>query len=269
MTQFEHTMDIDQSIPIVYHHDTITPAYNYPNWHNNLEILYIREGEGSVLCGSNNYDASAGDVFVINPNDIHSVTSKNLVKNTCFIIDNYFCTTNGLPVEKLEYTTHIKSKEVTKLCDNLIFELESTSDFYSAGVRTALLNLVLYLSKNYSQNNPDTRHKNSSNENMRLALGFMKAHFNKNISLDEIAHESGLSKFYFSREFKKVTGMTPITYINSLRCSEAKKLLKKKKLSINEISEKCGFFNYSYFSKTFKKHIGLLPSEYAKRTTDR
>lgn len=74
MSKFELSLDDDKEIPIYYHHSIITPEYNGPNWHNNIEILYISEGEGSVLCGSHNYDASAGDVFVINANNIHSVT---------------------------------------------------------------------------------------------------------------------------------------------------------------------------------------------------
>ena len=264
MSQYEPTMDADQLIPIVYHHDTITPEYNHPNWHTNLEILYIKEGEGSVFCGSHTYDAHAGNVFVINANNIHSVTSKHLMKSTCFIIDNNFCISNGIPVESLEFTTQIKSEELTVLCENLIFELDNFSSFQAAAIRCALLNLMLCLAKNHSQTSTIAY---SSNESLKLAMGYMKAHFNQNISLDEIAYEAGLSKFYFSREFKKVTGMTPVTYINSLRCNEAKKLLKKNKFTIKEISEKCGFYNYSYFTKTFKKHIGTLPSEYAKKTT--
>ncbi len=262
MTQYEPMMDVDQIIPIVYHHDTITPEYNHPNWHNNIEILYITEGQGSVLCGSNNYDASAGDIFVINSDDIHSVSSKTLMKSTCFIIDNYFCATNKLPIEKLEFTTQIKDKKLSILCEKLIFELDNSSEFQSAGARCALLNLVLYLARNYSQPCTNT---NPSNDSMKLAMGYMKAHFNQNISLDKIAFEAGLSKFYFSREFKKITGMTPITYLNILRCNEAKKLLKKNKYTVHEISEMCGFLNDSYFSKTFKKHIGVLPYEYAKK----
>ena len=62
--------------------------------------------------------------------------------------------------------------------------------------------------------------------------------------------------------------MTPVTYINLLRCYEAKKLLKTNKFTIKEVSEKCGFFNYSYFAKTFKKHIGVLPSECMKKQND-
>lgn len=261
MIRFEHTMSTEQSIPLIYHHDTVTPEYSWPNWHSNIEILYIRGGNGTVFCGSNTYDASTGDIFVINSNDIHGESSDSIMESTCFIIDNYFCITNGIPVETLEFSSPINSKEASSLCESLIVELENTGDFYSARVKSALLNLVLFLAQNYSQQSSDAK---SSNENMRLALGYIKAHFNQNLSLDEIAYNSGLSKFYFSREFKKVIGMTPVTYINLLRCSEAKKLLKANNFSIKEVSEKCGFLNYSYFAKTFKKHIGVLPSEYRK-----
>lgn len=181
------------------------------------------------------------------------------MKITCFIIDNHFCITNRVPVENIEFTTQIKSKDLTVLCDKLIFELENSSDFQATGVRCALLTLMLYLARNHSQPSIIT---NSSNEGIKLAMGYMMSHFNQDISLDKIAYEAGLSRFHFSREFKHITGLTPITYLNLLRCNEAKRLLKKNKYTIHEISEKCGFSSASYFSKTFKKHIGLLPSEF-------
>ena len=89
----------------------------------------------------------------------------------------------------------------------------------------------------------------------------------KKLTIDEIADEVGLSKYHFSREFKKVTGLTIVSYINIVRCRNAEKLLIKNEYSVHDIAVKCGYENDSYFSKTFKKHMGMLPSEYVFRNS--
>lgn len=263
MSTFEHSIDAYDSLPLVYHHDIITPSYNHPNWHSNIELLYVTGGSGTVLSGSHTYNACAGDIFVINTNEIHSVLSDSVLYNTCIIIDNSFCIANNIPVEQIEFETQVKSTELAKLCKDLVFELDNASDFKIAAVKTALLRVILELARHHSSSNTlSDKQANSSNENMRLAMGYIKSHISENITLDEIAFQSGLSKFYFSREFKKVTGMTPVTYINTLRCNEAKKLLKSNRYTVQKVSELCGFSNFSYFSKTFKKYTGVLPSKW-------
>ena len=59
--------------------------------------------------------------------------------------------------------------------------------------------------------------------------------------------------------------MTPITFINSLRCEDAKKFLLQRKSSVHEIAMQCGFENDSYFSKIFREYTGVLPTEYRDR----
>lgn len=266
MSNFELFSNLNNELPISYHHTVVTPKYNCPNWHNHIEILYISDGVGRVLCGAHNYEASKGDIFFFNTNDIHSVKSETSMKINYFKIENYFCISNGIPVEDMEFTTKIQSEELYALCEKLAFEFDNSLPFQVAGIRTSLLDLMLNLARNYSQ--PRTiidRYINSPNENIKLAMGYMESHFDQNISLDEIAYEAGISKFYFSRAFKNITGMTVVTYLNTLRCNEAKKLLKKNKYTIHEIAKKCGFLNDSYFSRTFKKYTGMLPTEYISK----
>ena len=85
-----------------------------------------------------------------------------------------------------------------------------------------------------------------------------------NLTVETLAEHLHLNRDYFSYAFKKVIGVTPITYINHMRCYNAKKMLQTKQYSTHEVALKFGFENYSYFSRTFKKYMGVLPSQYLK-----
>lgn len=142
-----------------------------------------------------------------------------------------------------------------------------TSAYRNATIKTAVMSLLVHIAKNHSniQAEKGIGHKN---EGVLLALGFLSAHINEKISIETLAVQAGLSKYYFIREFKKATGETPVVFINKMRCENAKKLLSRNLFSINEISERCGFENTSYFTKTFKKYTGITPREYLKKQSD-
>ena len=139
MNKYELSINTNNEYPVYYHHDTVTFEYNHPNWHNNIEILYITHGNGTVLNNSVRYNATKGDVFVINSNNVHSVTSNTLMHSTCFIIDNDFYSDNGIPVKNLEFSTQIKFRVTSEFCEKLICEPDNPSEFHSAGLKIAIL----------------------------------------------------------------------------------------------------------------------------------
>ena len=85
------------------------------------------------------------------------------------------------------------------------------------------------------------------------------------INSQKIAQISGITPTYFRHIFKKNYMVTPNKYINNLRISKAKSLLENTDYTIDEISYRCGYRDYSYFSKAFSKSTGISPSEYRKK----
>ena len=84
------------------------------------------------------------------------------------------------------------------------------------------------------------------------------------ISIDALARECCLSTGHFSHLFKDIVGMPPHSYIIFLRMEKAKDLLINSPLSIREVGEAVGCPDQNYFSRIFKKHIGLSPSDFRK-----
>ena len=88
--------------------------------------------------------------------------------------------------------------------------------------------------------------------------------FSKRIELDDIAEELKINKFTLAREVKAHTSKTIFEYINIFRCLEAEKLIKNG-FKVKDAAKSCGFNNFSYFTKTFKRFTGITPKKYAIR----
>jgi two-component system response regulator YesN len=106
--------------------------------------------------------------------------------------------------------------------------------------------------------------KNCSNKDdvINRVINCINNEFNKNITLDLVAAEVGLSPQYLSKVFKKKYGSTFIEYITNKRLNYAKELLRKGNMSIKEISKLIGYEDPNYFCKVFKKETGTSPKNY-------
>ena len=93
---------------------------------------------------------------------------------------------------------------------------------------------------------------------------YIELNYMKNLHLDHMAERLETSPKYFSSYFKKTFDINFVEYLNRVRLSHAKELLKKTELSVAEIGEKTGYLNSSTFTSTFKKYHGISPSDYRK-----
>ncbi len=94
------------------------------------------------------------------------------------------------------------------------------------------------------------------------AIDFINHHYESNITLDDVAKEINMSYHYFSKFFKDSTGKNFVDYLTDLRIEKSKELLKNPANSIKEICYRVGYSDPNYFSKIFKKIIGMTPTEY-------
>jgi len=260
----------NKPLPFIFHKDTVisnsSSMNGQANWHPNIEILYFIEGKGTVHCETTLYSVEKDDIFIINSHMPHSISSETIVKYHCLIIDSEFCSANSINTDNIIFKSLIKDSHAKFLFDEIINEYFGNNVYQIAGIKSAVLNLMVYLARNYIESVAEFE-KSGTNitENIKIAIGFIKSHSNEKLSLDIIADQAGLSKYYFLREFKNITGYTPISYINKIRCENAKKMLLSGNYNIREISEKTGFDNFSYFSKKFKETEGCSPSEFIKK----
>ena len=102
---------------------------------------------------------------------------------------------------------------------------------------------------------------------IKQVLKYMEEHYKEKVTLSMLAGRAGMNEQYFCRFFRKMTGKTPITYLNDYRIGHAAEALIKSDARIVEICYENGFENVSYFIRKFKEAKGMTPKEYRKRET--
>lgn len=102
----------------------------------------------------------------------------------------------------------------------------------------------------------------TSNDVIEAAKAYIAANFAKNITLEDVSMEVNISSYYLSRIFKENTGENFIDYLTGLRMQKAKELLSTTQYSMKEICVMSGYSDPNYFSKSFKKNVGVTPTEY-------
>lgn len=94
---------------------------------------------------------------------------------------------------------------------------------------------------------------------------YLDEHYAEAIHLDTLTENFYISKFYMTREFKKVYGQTIVEYILAKRITASKQLLRYTNGTINDIALECGFHDQGYFNKQFKKAERITGKEYRKQ----
>lgn len=92
----------------------------------------------------------------------------------------------------------------------------------------------------------------------------IEANLYENLSIEELAHLSGMSLSSFKRTFGKTFGMAPATYIRQRRLERAAKLLRRTTQRVSEVAFDCGFQDLAHFSRTFQRIYGVSPTAYRK-----
>lgn len=256
----------NRKLPFIFRDDEMNAGEkDFTHWHENIELLYFYEGEGLVTTDFKTVYTHAGDLFVINSEKLHMVESAHKaypVRYFCLIIDNDFCTENGIPASDLHFKDLIRGdRRLQEEFLAFVNAYRGKEEFRETAVRAAALVLLLTLARNHLLGEGEEERSGVDHlENVKWAIRFIKENAEKPISVEQVARAAGLSKAYFSRIFKSITGYTVVAYIHLVRCNNAAKLLRSGKYKINEIAVQCGFENMSYFTRTYKRVMGVLPS---------
>ncbi len=100
---------------------------------------------------------------------------------------------------------------------------------------------------------------------LRRVIDYIQTHLAEDLSLETIATEIDMSRYYFCRLFKQSMGITPYQYLIKCRIQRAKLLLLQEKLSIADVALTVGFANQSNFTKHFKRLVGVTPKKFSQR----
>ena len=115
--------------------------------------------------------------------------------------------------------------------------------------------------------NTKTPFSNEIHDSIMKAVTLAQQMIDQPLTAGEIARRVNMSSSYFSQCFKEIIGQTYTDYLREIRIERAKEYLRNSKKTIQWISEKVGYNDEKYFSRLFREHVGVLPSEYRKIDT--
>lgn len=145
------------------------------------------------------------------------------------------------------------------------YRFNSRSDYLTTIMNTqdyeALKNWFVSKVEMATQNSK-SKHDECSNNIVDIAKEYIKANYSKALNLDDVSYYVNISPYYFSKIFKEGTGENFIEYLTNIRIEKAKELLSNTDYSMKEICVMVGYSDPNYFSRSFKKNVGVTPTEY-------
>lgn len=240
------------------------------HWHNEMELIYAREGVSAITVNDDTFSLAPGDLVVCSSGDIHysdSADPKNALEFLVFdpgLLDPQYREVTGPQC-------HIPAKTLADLglggpldaiFVRLSEELERRQPYYQE-VATACLREFWYLLKRGLPSCAQRQNRrNSLMESFHQLLRYLDEHYADQLSLEFAAARLGYSPSHFSKAFKKLTGINFVTYVSMIRVEQACALLKKSDKRTVDISQICGFNNLRTFNRTFKEITGYTPTQF-------
>ncbi len=233
-----------------YRHNEYGPQKNIDNHQIKFhELTFLIDGKMFYYINGEKYEMTSGDIIYLPPESMrqrdicdgnNDYVSMNFHTDTRLVLQHYI--PGGITDEirlLLAYfdaehknPTNINLKKLNILFEALIMQI---MDDLMASSKTPLsIQIANYLICNYS----------------------------KHITLDDISRETFFSVAYCESEFKKSFGKSIVQYLIDIRISESKKLLIETSLPCSDIASMVGLDDANYFSRVFKKRVGLSPLKY-------
>jgi len=218
--------------------------------HKNYEIITYLKGSGIVFTPEKNIHISPGKIIIMPPDFPHSSNHSEDVERIyiygdfkhIFSFSSPFVTSDdsegtGVTLAKMIYANRYTNHEYVSALTNAYAHFLLQNLKAEKEIGTTIKGLVDNISENF---------------------------YDSNINLNKLLNETGYAEDYIRAQFKAFTGKTPTEFLTETRISHACYLMNvyKETLSLTEISEKCGYTDYVYFSRRFKQVIGISPKEY-------
>lgn len=269
---------------------TLLPEFytTFPmHWHNEIEFVYIDNGEYIETIDFETYNVKKGDILIVPPCVLHSFKQYEDEKTSfrTVMFDMSIVTGNNTDACSIKYFTpftenryispNVISSDMPhynelkeKLLD--VMDIYSNKEFgFELALKAKLYEMFYLLFKYFFKSEiNECNIKAGTTKSIKIILDYISENYMYPITIEELAETVNLSKHYFMRFFKKYMGMTCIEYINDYRLNIAANLLLTTRMKITDIAAGIGITNLSYFNRIFKKKFNLTPKEYRFNVDD-
>ena len=238
-----------------------------PNGRGDYQLLYISAGKLHLYVDGEERIITKGNMLLFRPGEtqIYNLYSADKPEtywvhftgsDVDLLLDYY-----GMPKNENVFFTGT-SPDYQWLFKQMIQELQLCRVNYEDLLNMNLRHIFLMINRFLKEG---TELDSDALDEVERATHYFNENYNLNICIKDYANERHMSECWFNRTFKHVTKVTPMQYIIQLRMTNALNLLEHTNYNIIQVANAVGYDDAYYFSRLFKKNIGVSPTEYRKR----
>ncbi len=237
-----------------------------PHIHTHIEMIYLVKGKSVATSDNQEYLLTEGDLFLTFPNQIHFYHDKEPIEAYLLIFSFELFRElkegfqNQVPQNPVIHKEQMPS-DIEERMEQIFQKLKEKTTYGEVAARGYLLAVLgeifpmLTLMNNMGEQDAINR-----------ILTYCADNYLQPITLESMARELYLSKYYISHIFRERMRMSYKDFVNGMRVDYAQQLLQKES-SITEIAYASGFSSVRTFNRAFLKHIGMSPREYKATRT--
>lgn len=225
-------------------------------------LIYLVDGKFDVTTSAGQESVNSGEILVIPPKHQYKIRcTGEHIYFLCVHFTGYdsekLLADNGIEIfpqiNTLDPNNHLTLRFKT------LFEAFAKDDEFRARELACLLERLLI------EAGRAKKRCANSNTGLLKSIRYINENYTQDVKIPDLAQMEAMCLTSYNKRFKEQMKMTPSKYIITLRVQMAIELLETSSLSIKEISSMCGYNNFNFFSRIFKKETGLAPTEYRKQ----
>ncbi|GHT43602.1 hypothetical protein FACS189438_1130 [Bacteroidia bacterium] len=246
-----------------------------PHQHLRIEINFVKKGNCIIHLEHESIRFNENEIMIILSNVLHyfEAGSEGATLMQLEFLPEIFSrfdptgeniqpTLNSVTVfsEENRLIKIVNNVRIMRAVQRIVNELNSKNKYYHYLVIMYYAELLILIYRYMDE----TYLPIGSNESMKKAISYILENYQSDISMTDVAEQSGIGNRYLRKLFAYHLNISPIEYLSQVRINKAIELLRNSEMSVKEVCFSCGFKSPQYFSRVFKQQVGITPRELTK-----